>query len=453
MKKGRVIVVVDTSVFIHDPECIKEIATENKKGATIIVVPRPVISELDGLKSHASKGFKAREASRAINSYIRNGKKGGHSIGTGVPVENTCFLVVDSKRVDFNHPEISLEKNNDSRIILTAMHWKELGEEKGFKVSVITNDGNFKIIAESCGLDAKMYEGVQKIYNELYSGIKDIVLPDGSESLFTKWHKDGGMDISAVPVEVGNLLANQCCVFSSAEKTFLAIYKGEEGFRRVNKPSKKPSLDGAILPKNIEQAFAYALCFDEDIDLVSLAGKAGTGKTLMAILAGYQQMKLGRFDHVLVYRAQVELGEKMGFLPGTLDEKIAPWKYPILDSLLAILGKEGKSEIKNLFEIGSISIEPINYIQGRTLRRSYVLIDEAQNMEPEDMKALITRAGNGTKMVLTGDVAQVRHPYLNSFSNGLTKVVQSLKEGKITGHVTLTKSERSRLAELAADLL
>ncbi len=439
--------VVDTSVFIYDPECVKDIVEKNP--GTTIVIPGVVINELDGLKSHASKGFKAREASRKINSYLEKGKSTGESIKTGVSIENGATLVVDSARADFNHPEISLEKNNDSRIILTAMRWRD----KGNNAVVITNDNNFKILAESAGLWAEMYEGEEKVYDKLYSGLAEIELPEDAAGLFTIWHKDGGMNIDSVPVDVGDLVANQCCIFKAGEKTFLAIYKGEEGFKLVHKPAKKPSVDGAILPKNTEQAFAYALCSDENIDLVSLAGKAGTGKTLLAILAGYQQMKLGRYDQILVYRAQVELGEKMGFLPGTLDEKIAPWKLPILDSLSSILGKEGKSKIKKLFDDGSIVIDPINFMQGRTLKRSYVILDEGENIEPEDMKALITRAGNGTKIVLTGDVAQVRHPYLNSFSNGLTKVVQSLKESEITGHVTLVKSERSRLAELAADLL
>lgn len=441
------VVILDTSVLMHDSQAVREIAMANP--GVKIIIPRPVIDELDGLKEDEKKGHRAQAATNAVNVYVKIGKGEGESLKTGISIEDGARLIVDSRRVNFNHPEISLKRNNDSRIILTAKRW----EEKGFKVLVITNDKNFKIIAESCGLDAEMYQGKEKIYNKLYSGLTEIELPEKAAGLFTTWHKDGGMAIDSVPVDIGDLVANQCCVFKAGEKTFLAIYKGEEGFKLVHKPSKKPSVDGAILPKNIEQAFAYALCFDEGVDLVSLAGKAGTGKTLMAILAGYQEMQMGRFDRILVYRAQVELGEKMGFLPGTLDEKIAPWKLPILDSLSAVLGKGGKSKIKKLFEDGLISIEPINYMQGRTLKGAFVILDEAENIEPKDMKALITRAGNGTKVVLTGDVAQVRHPYLNSFSNGLTNVVQSLKESEITGHITLTKSERSRLAELAADLL
>ena len=448
MKK---IFVVDTSVFIHDPDAIRELAVKND--GAVIVIPGPVINELDGLKSHASKGFKAREASRAINAYVEKGKPKGESLKTGIGIENGAVLIVDSERVDFNHPDISLERNNDSRIILTAMRWKDGSND----VVIITNDGNFRILANSCGVTAEMYTGEEKIYNKLYSGIKEIKIPDAEAGLFTLWHADGGMTIGDIPKggeEVGEPVANQCCVFYAGQKTLLAIYKKEgRNFNIVSRPRENQSKVGAIVPKNAGQAFAYKLCFDEEIDLVTLAGKAGTGKTLMALLAGYQQMKLGRYDHILVYRAQVELGKEMGFLPGTLDEKIAPWKYPIIDSFSAILGREGKREMKEMFEIGSVSIEPINYIQGRTLRRAYVLIDEAQNIEPEDMKALITRAGEGTKIVLTGDVAQVRHPYLNSFSNGLTKVVRNLKGSEIVGHVTLTKSERSRLAGLAADLM
>jgi len=448
MKK---IFVVDTSVFIHDPDAIRELALKN--GGAMIVVPRPVIDELDGLKSHASKGFKAREASRVISSYLEKGKRKKESLKTGISIENGAVLIVDSERVDFNHPDISLERNNDSRIVLTAMRWKDRG---GTDVVIVTNDGNFRILANSCGVSAEMYTGEEKIYNKLYSGIKEIKIPDAEAGLFTLWHADGGMALVDIPgeEEIGEPVANQCCVFYAGQKTLLAIYKKEgRNFNIVSRPRENRSRVGAIVPKNAGQAFAYKLCFDEEIDLVTLAGKAGTGKTLMALLAGYQQMKMGRYDNILVYRAQVELGREMGFLPGTLDDKISPWKYPITDSFSAILGKEGKREMKEMFEIGSVSIEPINYIQGRTLRRAYVLIDEAQNIEPEDMKALITRAGEGTKIVLTGDVAQVRHPYLNSFSNGLTKVVQNLKGSEIVGHVTLTKSERSRLAGLAADLM
>ncbi len=446
-KTGRKVVTPDTSVFIHDPEAIREIADENPKAT--VVISRVVIDELDGLKSHSGKGFKAREASRLISAYLEKGKAGGESLRTGVSIENEATLIVDSRRIDFNHPDISLERSNDSRIILTAMRWRDEGNE----VRVITNDTNFKILAGSCGLDAEMYKGAQRIYNELYSGLMEIKLPEDSACLFTQWHADGGMRVSDIPVGIGELIANQCCIFYSGEKTLLAVYKkAEKGFSVVPRP-KKESVDGAILPKNTGQAFSYALCLDEGINLVTLAGKAGTGKTLMALLAGYHQMKLGRYDQIIVYRAQVELGKEMGFLPGTLEDKIAPWKYPITDSLAAIVGKQGKADIKKMFDDGSISIEPINYIQGRTLRRAYILIDEAQNIEPEDMKALITRIGPGSKMILTGDAAQVRHPYLNSYSNGLTKAVQSLKNQEIVGHITLTKCERHPLAELAADLM
>ncbi len=223
----------------------------------------------------------------------------------------------------------------------------------------------------------------------------------------------------------------------------------------------RPPKEGiwGIQPRNREQQFAFDLLLNDEIQLVTLVGKAGTGKTLLAIAAGLHKAgDEGVFSRLLVSRPVFPLGRDLGFLPGDVEEKLAPWMQPIFDNVELLLGaveERGKRKrgYKELVDMGMLEIEPLTYIRGRSIPKQYMIVDEAQNLTPHEIKTIITRAGEGTKIVLTGDPYQIDNPYVDSSSNGLTYVVEKFKKEEISGHVTLTKGERSPLAELAANLL
>ena len=214
-----------------------------------------------------------------------------------------------------------------------------------------------------------------------------------------------------------------------------------------------------IHPRNREQQFAFDMLLNDDIQLVTLVGKAGTGKTLLAIAAGlHKSADEGQYSRLLVSRPIFPLGRDIGFLPGDIDEKLSPWMQPIFDNVELLLGavEEGskrKRGYKELVDLGLLEIEPLTYIRGRSIPKQYMIVDEAQNLTPHEIKTIVTRAGEGTKIILTGDPYQIDNPYVDSSSNGLTYVVEKFKGEDISGHVTLDKGERSCLAELAANLL
>jgi PhoH-like ATPase len=216
-----------------------------------------------------------------------------------------------------------------------------------------------------------------------------------------------------------------------------------------------------ITAKNKQQQFALDLLLNDDIRLVTLVGKAGTGKTLLALAAGLEKsIELRSFQRLVVSRPVFPMGKDIGFLPGDIDEKLRPWMQPIRDNLDFLVGSsggpgrvKGKKDLQSLFDLGMIEVEPLTYIRGRSMPNQYLIVDEAQNLTPHEIKTIITRAGEGTKVVLTGDPYQIDNPYIDSSSNGLTYVVDRFKEEPIAGHITLVKGERSDLAELAATLL
>lgn len=314
------------------------------------------------------------------------------------------------------------------------------------------------------------------IYNhkDLYSGLAEINLRAEHAGFFEKIYKDKFLEAVLFEniVRLSEISANQCCRICLDKKCFLAIYKKKES-RFVLIKKEKEFDEKEIRPINEEQAFAYALLTDPQIQLVTLVGKAGTGKTLMSVLAGYKQIdnENTSYGQMLIYRPNIELGQKLGFLPGEKEHKFAPWMPPVLDALnLMAEGKafrkhagrahERRSEkmgdfnfIDEVMEAGLIDIEPINYIRGRSLHGKFVIIDEAQNFGQHEIKTIVTRAGNKTKMVLTGDLSQVDNPKLDARSNGLAHVIKKFKGQEIFGHIVLQKSERSLLGGLAADLL
>jgi PhoH-like ATPase len=301
------------------------------------------------------------------------------------------------------------------------------------------------------GLTCVDFEPEQISVDELYEGAKEISVEG---ELIDQFYADGSMSLDA------KLFPNEYVLLRDEENTnhsALARYDKEQD--KVVPIRKLREGVWGIRPRNKEQHYALDLLLNDDIKLVTLVGKAGTGKTLLAIAAGlFKSADEGSYSRLLVSRPIFPMGRDLGFLPGELEEKLAPWMQPIFDNVELLLGaveERGKRKrgYKELVDMGILEIEPLTYIRGRSIPKQFMIVDEAQNLTPHEIKTIITRAGEGTKIVLTGDPYQIDNPYVDSSSNGLAYVVEKFKGQEISGHVTLTKGERSCLAELAANLL
>ncbi|OGI16675.1 MAG: hypothetical protein A2Z52_02545, partial [Candidatus Moranbacteria bacterium RBG_19FT_COMBO_42_6] len=340
------------------------------------------------------------------------------------------------------------------------------------KVTIVTKDANLDLTADACGVAAEDYESdrvLEKI-DELYSGYHEFRLPSGFEHFLTELHYRKQLPVTETNFarECESLHPNTCCRFLAGNSSIsaLAIFKKKKDFSifQVIDKKKLPSKNH-IKPKNDEQLLFSSLLNDPELSLVTCAGKAGTGKTLVALLNCYLQIDTDHgYDRCVIYRPVSDVGRGIGFLPGDMGEKFSPYTLPIFDNFSLIFGDsvgsddprvvKGKSKLlDDMIEKGIIEIAPFTFIRGRSLNRCLILVDEAQNMTPHEAKTLITRVGFNSKMVLVGDPYQIDNPHLDSLSNGLSYVIEHFKGQPIFGHITLTKGERSPLAELAADIL
>ncbi len=438
MKK---IFVLDTNVLLHDPRSIFSFEDND------VVIPIVVIEELDKFKKGVDEiGRNARQVSRILDEYRMKGK-----LSQGVPLEGGGNL-----RVELNHqsteslPSELIAAKADNRILATALNLKH----DNLPVILVTKDTNLRIKADALGMTAEDYESDTITLDELYSGETELLVPPGAIDDF---YTNGEMQ-PADPKPLPNqfvLLKNS----ANESQTALARYsKQKNAFVPI--AATKHGVWG-ITAKNKQQQFALDLLLNDDIRLVTLVGRAGTGKTLLALAAGLEKtIEVRSFQRLVVSRPVFPMGKDIGFLPGDIDEKLRPWMQPIRDNLDFLVGSsggpgrvKGKKDLQSLFDLGMIEVEPLTYIRGRSMPNQYLIVDEAQNLTPHEIKTIITRAGEGTKVVLTGDPYQIDNPYIDSSSNGLTYVVDRFKEEPIAGHITLVKGERSELAELAATLL
>ncbi len=434
--------VLDTNVLLHDPQALFKFEDNE------VIVPITVIEEIDRFKKDLSEtGRNARHVSR----YLDGLRKKSH-LFEGVQIESGGTLRVmlfteDSlKRLP---PELQ-DDRGDNRILAVALDLKAVGD-KG--VVFVTKDTNLRIKADALGLIAEDYESDKVSLDELYTGHTEVLV---DKDTVDKFYSDGTLDIDS-----DDYLPNQCLTLvDSANPSHTALGRYDGAMGRIVPLIKVPK-EGAwgIHPRNREQQFAMDLLLNDDIQLVTLVGKAGTGKTLLAIAVGLlKSADDGHYNRLLVSRPVFPLGKDLGFLPGDVEEKLAPWMQPIFDNVELLLGsvdEQGKRKrgYKELVELGLLEIEALTYIRGRSIPNQFLIVDEAQNLTPHEIKTIITRAGEGTKVVLTGDPYQIDNPYVDSSSNGLTYVVEKFKGQDISGHVTLNKGERSCLAELAANLL
>lgn len=433
--------VLDTNVILHDPQALFRFEDND------LIIPMTVIEEIDRFKKELSEtGRNARQFSR-----IMDGLRDKAKLIEGVELETGGHLRVDlytEEHMKCLPPELRTDQG-DNRILAVALDVKSRSD---YPVVFVTKDINLRIKADVVGLTAQDYESDKVSLEELYTGTAEVFISREGIDLF---YSQGFL-----PIEE-EFLANQCLtLMDAANPSHTALARYNRALRQAVPLLRAPK-EGlwGIHPRNREQQFAFDMLLNEDIQLVTLVGKAGTGKTLLAIAAGlHKSADEGQYSRLLVSRPIFPLGRDLGYLPGDIDEKLSPWMQPIFDNVELLLGavEEGnkrKRGYKELVDLGLLEIEPLTYIRGRSIPKQYMIVDEAQNLTPHEIKTIVTRAGEGTKIVLTGDPYQIDNPYIDSASNGLTYVVDKFKNEGIAGHVTLDKGERSCLAELAANLL
>ena len=419
--------VLDTSVILSDYNALFSFPKEE------IVLPMTVLKELDGKKKGCDEVARnARESIRILEGISQNG-----SLKKGVVLENGCIIrVIPDKNVNRALKE-SLSKDDN---IINAAVW--LKEKEGKDVELISEDLNMRVIANVAEIPSKAFFGLDKeiVKEEIYSGSIEINV---SREVLDEFHHRKEMELEKLGV---SLYPNQFVTLKSGKQSGLGMYS-KDGFVRKIKEIKKV-LDGDVEAKNREQEFALHLLLDEKIELVTLMGLAGCGKTLLSLAACLQQIDKGNYSRLLITKPMVPMGKDLGFLPGSVQEKIAPWMGSIYDNLRFILGDDVL--IEDYIQKGKIEFEALTLFRGRSLPNSIILIDEAQNLNRKEVKTLVTRAGHGSKIVMTGDIDQIDSNYTDSLTNGLTYVVEKMKEESISGHITLVRGERSVLATIAA---
>jgi PhoH-like ATPase len=431
--------VIDTNVLLHDPDAIKKFHDND------VVIPLIVLEELDGMKRFSDElGKNARHVIRYIDG-LKERKAG--DLHSGVAIENGIVIRIhiDTKQGEKTSFPLPLDRNTN-KILAVAFRMRE----NGLKVVFVSKDFVARVKAESIGLEAEDYENLKFSYDKLYRGYRKLEVAKREVDLF---YKDGYL-----PIDLPDLLPNEYCLLSSSEQSS-AIGKYNKETGRLE-PLIKISRDiWGIHPLNLEQKCAIDLLLRDDVKLVTLVGPAGTGKTVMALAAGLRKVfDEGVYSRILVSRPIIPLGKDIGYLPGTKEEKLYHWMQPIYDNLEFLCQStsgesNGIETQKWIMESKKIEMEAVTYIRGRSLPKMYMIIDEAQNLTPHEVKTIISRAGQGTKVVLTGDPTQIDNPYLDKDSNALTFTVGKFKDFPVYGHVFLEKTERSELAAIAANIL
>ena len=433
----RKIFILDTNVLIHDPNAIY-----NFRGNDVIL-PIEVLEEIDILKQKQTTAAHARMASRVIEEI-----RGKGDISKGVELPNDILFKVEINRNLDLIPDGLRRDAVDNHILAVVIETMKNNPDKN--VIFVTKDINLRIKADAVGIVVEDYSTDKVEYEELDRGYKEIQV---SKEIFNKYDKSGKINVEELSLG-----------FEPTPNFYFVIKSGqEETFGRYNDGKVKKFLNGDInawgaRARNQEQRFAMDLLMDEDVKAVTLVGKAGTGKTLLSIAAGLEQVvERKKYSKLYIARPIIPMGKDLGYLPGSEKEKLRPWMQPIFDNielLSDIKGeKAGEKVIAGLESMGLLKVEALTYIRGRSIPNGFIIIDEAQNLTPLEIKTIITRVGENTKIVFTGDPEQIDSPYLDSNSNGLTYTAEKLKDEKIVGHITLVKGERSTLAEISSKLL
>jgi PhoH-like ATPase len=436
--------ILDTSVLLHRAESLFSF------GDNQVVLPIVVLDEIDKFKRGTTE---LNRAARVVIKSLDQIRERG-DLDKGVLLENGGTLVININDRDATKllPP-GFEPSNDNRILATALAVQKRREGP---VILVSKDINMRVKAQALGLMAEDYRYDQIIdIDEMFTGHRDLVVP---EDVIADLYRDRSVPLDRAGELSRPLAPNEFVMLTGgapSSPTALTRFNQEAG---VLSRLREVRFDiWGIRPLNREQQYAFEVLLDDDVQLVTLAGKAGTGKTILAIAAGLQKVVNEKVHRRLaIYRPVIPMGRDIGFLPGTEQEKLSPWMQPIMDNLEFLLnehggGKKGSTgRADYLLDSNLLDIRALTYIRGRSLPQQFIIIDEAQNLTPHEVKTIVTRAGEGTKIVFTGDPYQIDHPYLDSTSNGLTHLVERFRDHAIAAHVTLSKGERSKLAELAS---
>ncbi|WP_044479300.1 PhoH family protein [Paenibacillus antibioticophila] len=443
MKK---IFVLDTNVLLHDPTAL--FAFEEHE----VIIPAIVLEEIDSKKRNAEEiGRNARRVSRLLDGL----RDRGH-LHDGVLLEHGGTLKVELNHRSFlKVQEMFGEISNDNRILAVALnyHLEQAELEQPASVILVSKDVLVRVKADVLGLAAEDYLSDRTAgLDELYPGYVTIRV---HPSVIDEFYSYRSLAIKPLGLSY-SLNPNEFVILKDEMGT------GKSALLRVNKEATRLeplflSNDPVwgISARNAQQRMALELLLNDDIPLVTITGKAGTGKTLLALAAGLMKVEDDhKYKKLLIARPVVPMGKDIGYLPGEKEEKLRPWMQPIYDNLEYLFDTKKSGDIdKILMGLGSIQVEALTYIRGRSIPGQFIIIDEAQNLTRHEVKTIVSRVGEGSKIILMGDPEQIDHPYLDSASNGLTYLVERFKEEGISGHITLEKGERSKLAQVAADLL
>lgn len=467
------IYVVDTSILVAAPDSVSHLTPDNT-----VVIPFPVLQELDRRRTAANGvGYTARNTIRLIDRIQTQAS--AEQLRSGIPY-NGGMLQFHGGEIDLTRAWVGFNTDYaDDAIILLAS--EQMAAHPAENVILLTRDAAMRCKARARGVPAEDYYSDRPVASpeQFYSGRVRIELPAEHAGLLSALHHEQRLSADALApfLDVSQLLINQCCELhiGSSNKSAWGLYKHEGGvgfLRRVN--TKTGERFGPCSP---EQACARELILDTDTLITSLVGIAGTGKTLIALLSAYEMLRAGRVSRIEVYRLNAEAGRQLGFLPGDVGDKMAPWARPIIDNMDFILRRlhGGRSwtnpladhqgdkaekkdappavTVEHLIQTGALEIAPINYLRGRSIHDAIIIVDDGQNLTQEDMKLVLTRAGEGSRVILTGDPDQIDRSEINALSNGLVQVVERFKGEACFAHLRMQDVVRSKIAELAAKLL
>lgn len=442
----RKIFVLDTNVLLHDPGAIYAFDEHE------VVIPAVVLEEIDSKKRNADEiGRNARTVSRLLDQL----REQGH-LHSGVTLHHGGSLKVELNHRSFlKVQEMFGEISNDNRILAVALnyHMEESEKTDAAQVVLVSKDVLVRIKADVLGLNTQDYLSDRTVeLGELYSGnLKLKVHP----SMIDEFYSYRFLPVK--PLQLSYPLNPHEFVILKDEmgSTKSALLKVNSEGSKLEPLYLSNDAVWGICARNAQQRMALELLLNDDIPLVTITGKAGTGKTLLALAAGLLKVEdEHKYKKLLIARPVVPMGKDIGYLPGEKEEKLRPWMQPIYDNLEFLFDTKKSGDIdKILMGLGSIQVEALTYIRGRSIPGQFIIVDEAQNLSRHEVKTIVSRVGEGSKIILMGDPEQIDHPYLDASSNGLTYIVEKFKQEGISGHITLEKGERSKLAQLAADLL
>jgi len=432
--------VLDTNVLLHNAQALFSFADNE------VVIPIDVLEELDRFKAeNTDLGRNAREAARELDRLRAKG-----SLVEGVHIEETDGIIRIDMKSELSRESGLREDTGDNRILSVAWRLADAGR----KVIFVSKDINGRIKADALGVKAMDFEKQKVNFDEFYTGWRTVKVSGAGVDAFYSSRK--------LPLPEADYHPNEFLLLvdeTDEKHTALARVSKLDGEAvALTYAGAKP---WGISARNLQQQMTVELLLDDTVQLVTLVGQAGTGKTLLALAAGLEKVVRDHvYEKLLVSRPIMPLGKDIGFLPGTKDEKLEQWMHPIFDNLkyLMTLRRTDKGVtidrmIDGLLTSGAVELEALTYIRGRSIPRQFLIVDEAQNLTPHEIKTIVSRVGEGSKMVMTGDPYQIDNPYLDSSSNGLTYTAERLKDQGLFGHVMLVKSERSVLASIAAEML